>query len=128
MNREDLVQDTQATLREVAGILHELWDLQGPDEVENVAGDGLLGPKGIEPDLETVVANAHRETLAIREELGILKSLLPHALVGPEQPGVRGLEATRERKLTRASEVLAGALNRLNRLASELDHKNASAD
>jgi len=130
LNREDLVQDTQATLREVAGILHELWDLQGPNDPVQGISDGFLGASAVEPDLETVVESAHREILSIQEEVGILQRLIPLALYGADHPRdlSLGMEGIRDRKATRALEILTEILERLNKLAGELEHQTADAD
>ena len=59
-NREDLLEDSQATLREIAGILGELWDHQGPDPRDgpssHVVDDftGIEGPIRISEILHDV--------------------------------------------------------------------------
>ncbi len=80
LNHKGLVQDTQATLREVAGILHELWDIQ----TEGTHGFGrpdFLGSSGSGKDQKNAMADTHQEVLALREGIVALRDLLPYAFL-----------------------------------------------
>ncbi len=78
LNRDELLKDSEATLREVAGILLELWDRGGSgvssDHEEKGNGNGKYRRLG---DLVGILMTTYREIqsvlLGIREGRGILQ-------------------------------------------------------
>lgn len=102
LNREELLQDSQATLRKVARVLDDLWDLQPFD----AGGSECHGSGGFcsnpNADIARVLKDTHREVQALQEGIGALHELLPPA---------------------RASEILTEVQTRLDRLAHDIGHQ-----
>jgi len=122
LNREELLQDSLSTLRKVAGVLDDLWDLH-PFEAngsECHGMGGLCSNRGA--DIARVLKDTHREVQALQEGIGALHELLPPSKTqgGPGRSPDPGLETTKGRRAARASEVLTEVQTRLDRLAQDI--------
>lgn len=122
LNREELLRDSQATLREVAGVLDELWNLQpfGSSGSMRPAFPVPLSSPGA--DIEQVLANTQREVQALQESIGALKKVLPTPIAegGRRESVDQGPGTARERTAAGASELLAEVQARLDRLANDI--------
>jgi hypothetical protein len=130
LNREELLRDSQATLREIAGILCDLWALQGVGAYEDPTAGRGRRPSGQEDDLFPLLTTTHREVQALREGIGVLQDLLPYAIVeaGCRPPvGLRSENPIVEWP-TRASEILNEIQGRLDRLAHEFEYQGVSPE
>ena len=121
LDREELLRDSQATLREVAGILSELWDLRewGLPTVADRCLSSADGPR--EALVHSVLEETNREVHSLREGIGALQELFPEALQRDGFPGATGVGAAAESKAQRASEIIREVQTRLDRLADTFD-------
>lgn len=122
LNREELLRDSQATLRKVAGVLDELWDLQPFETNGSGCHDAARSFSGPGADVARILANTHREVQALQEGIGALHDLLPVAITQGEsrKPSGSGLGTVRWRRSIRASEILTEVQSGLDRIAHDI--------
>ena len=120
LNREELLRDSRATLREVAGVLQELWDLQRSEANESLRPDFPSVFPSPDADIEQVLANTQREVRALQESIQALRGMLPTTEDGPRKTGDLQPATAREESTVRASELLTEVQARLDRLAHSI--------
>ncbi len=130
LNREELLRDSQATMREIQEVLCDLWEIQEMEGSGVSAGDGQPHPCGQEEDLFRVLTTTHREVQALRAGIGTLQDLLPSAFAeaGHGPPGTVRSESPNLERSTRISEILMDAQKRLDRLALEFENQGVSPE
>lgn len=130
LEHEGLVQDTQATLREVAGILYDLWDLQDFDEAGEFGSHGFLSDEASTGTRTALMADAAKELGAIRDGVTALRDLVPCAVVEAEERRGVGSPAggpTRQ-SLGRAMDLLADLQERVDRLTLDMEYPKPHVD
>jgi hypothetical protein len=126
LNREELLRDSQATLREVAGVLQELWDLQRFEANESLRPDFPSAFPGPGADLERMLENTQREVRALQESVQALRGALPTTQNEARKRGDPQSATTpqpgtaRQEDASRALELLAEVQSRLDRLAHSI--------
>ena len=130
LNREELLRDSQATIREIQEVLSDLWDIQKREGSGVSAGNWEAPPSGQDEDLFRVLTNTHREVQALQAGIGTLQDLLPSAFAGPGHgpPGTAGSEIPNRERSTRISEILVDAQKRLDRLTLEFENQGVSPE
>lgn len=112
--------DSQATLREVAGILRDLWDLPAAgDPWVQPRFESLPSPR--EEETMRLLAATHREVEGLREGIGAVKALLPYA-------SGMGTDNRRWRAEHQASGILEEAEARLDSLARQMERQGIGMD
>ena len=130
LNREELLRDSQATIREIEEVLSDLWDIQKMEGSGVSAWNWEAPPCGQEGDLFRVLTTTHREVQALRAGIGTLQDLLPSAFAdaGHGPPGTVRSEIPNRERSTRISEILVDAQKRLDRLALEFENQGVSPE
>ncbi len=135
LNREELLRDSQATLREVAGVLDELWDLQLFGSSGSMRPDFPVPLSSPGTDIEQVLANTQREVQALQESIGALKKVLPTTIAQggrresvDQGPGTARERTARERTASEASELLAEVQARLDQLAHDIGRRRLQSE
>jgi len=130
LEHEGLVQDTQATLREVAGILYDLWDLQDFEESGEFGAHGFLSHDACDNRRVGLMADATKELGLIRDGVTSLRSLVPCAVAEVEER--HGLGAAAEnpgrQSFGRAMELIADLTERIDRLTLDMESPKAQVD
>ena len=130
LEHEGLIQDTRATLREVAGILYDLWDLQEFDEAGDFGAHGFLSHKASSETRVGLMADAAKELGVIRDGVTALRDLVPCAVVEAEE--ARGLGSSSggpaRQSLGRAMDLLADLQERVDRLSLEMEFPRPNVD
>jgi hypothetical protein len=124
-NREGLLRDSEATLREVASLLGELWE--SPREVQWGAFASEPDPEGQDPHdvINRILSNTHREVQTLKEGIGALRELLPDAVseTGRRRFGDAGFNPEKGAKARRASEILMEVQARLDLLSENTESR-----
>jgi len=130
LNREELLRDSQATLREVAGVLDELWDLQLFGSSGSMRPDFPVPLSSPGADIEQVLANTQRDVQALQESIGALKKVLPTTIAqgGRRESVDQGPGTAREKTATGASELLAEVQARLDQLAHDIGRRRLQSE
>ncbi len=130
LNREELLRDSQATMREIQEVLSGLWEIQEMEGSGVSEGDRQAHPCSQEGDLLRVLTSTHREVQALRAGIGTLQDLLPSAFAdaGHGPPGTVRSEIPNWERSTRISEILVDAQKRLDRLALEFENQGVSPE
>jgi hypothetical protein len=130
LNREELLRDSQATMREIQEVLCDLWEIQEMEGSGVSDGDRQAHPCSQEEDLLRVLTSTHREVQALRAGIGTLQDLLPSAFAdaGHGPPGTVRSEIPNRERSTRISEILVDAQTRLDRLALEFENQGVSPE
>jgi hypothetical protein len=130
LEHEGLVQDTRATLREVAGILYDLWDLQEFAEPGDFGAHGFLSHEASAGTRAGLLADASKELGIIRDGVTALRDLVPCAVVEAEE--ARGLGSSAggpsRQSLGRAMDLLADLQERVDRLSLEMEFPRPNLD
>ena len=126
---QGLVQDTRATLREVAGILYDLWDLQDFDEAGDFGPHGFLSQKASTGNRAGLMADAAKELGIIRNGVTTLRELVPCAVVEAEEHrGLGSAGGPARQSLGRAMDLLADLQERVDRLSLDMEYPGPKPD
>lgn len=125
LNREETLRDSQATLREVAGVLEELWNLQLSEPEGNARPEVPFPTLSPGADLLQLLENSHMELKALQATLGALHHVLPTVVAREEgrNSASQELRAANEEKAARATELLTEVQARLDRLAHDIEQQ-----
>jgi len=116
LDRSELLRDSEATLREVAGILLELWDKGAPPDSENGAGgngDEMSKPARL-GDLIGILMRTYREITGVLDGIRKGRGILQQAAMDRVQKTHAKLEEVTMTTELAATDMLDGLDNALS--------------
>lgn len=133
LDRRELLRDSEATLREVAGILLELWDKGGPADSGNGSGpngDQVSQPAARLGDLIGILMRTYREITGVLDGIRKGRGILQQAAMERVQKTHAKLEEVTMTTELAATDMLDGLDNALSLVDQILvtDHEGEEPD